>query len=97
MPKWSVVPSDGRGGTITYHEGPLALVFDWEFLVGRSVAAVWLRGRGDWDARAGWARGRRDEILPRVAAEVIRQKAPGCVARFDPGKPCEFVIEKTEI
>ena len=78
---WSVqVDRGGRAGYVGYAEPPGRLRFDWEMLAGG--IGVRLPTADAWDdecARQGcaWARGRRDEIVPRIAAEVQRLSAPG--------------------
>ncbi|MCP9917568.1 hypothetical protein [Cyanobium sp. ATX 6F1] len=43
----------------------------------------------EWDAHHPWAAGRRKQILERIAAEVVRQKAPSCSALI--GEPPGFI------
>jgi len=80
MPGWTVeIAERGRSGTIAYREGDGALVLAWEFGGTDEVVAILAFAADRWDARYPWAAGRRAEILSRVGAEVVRQKAPTCV------------------
>jgi hypothetical protein len=72
------IDQSGRGGRISYHENENVLFFDWEFSL--DGATVFVPSPDEWDARcqsdeASWAKGRRHEILERLAIEVRRQKA----------------------
>ncbi|WP_158218507.1 hypothetical protein [Synechococcus sp. 1G10] len=42
-----------------------------------------IREHSEWSARHPWAAGRRQEILERIAEEVVRQKAPTCSALIE--------------
>jgi hypothetical protein len=81
---WRVeIVVNGRDGSIIYHEGPWAASFYWEF-GGGGVIAIIHGGRPlGWNESYPWAIDRRDDILERVVKEVIRQKAPACVADMD--------------
>jgi len=74
----------GRCGTVTYHEAGHRLACYWEFGGSDAVAIVQCGAAADW-ARHPWALGRRADILQFIADEVVRQKAPGCLAEIDPG------------
>ena len=73
------IHQSGRGGRISYIEDERAPLFlDWEFAL--DGADVFVPTPEQWDAYwqnrdAGWAQGRRQEILERVAEEVRKQKA----------------------
>jgi hypothetical protein len=72
------IDQSGRGGTIRYIENEQTLSFDWEFSM--DGADVFVTTPELWDANcegrnAGWAKGRRQEILERVAAEVRERRA----------------------
>jgi hypothetical protein len=74
------IDQSGRGGRIRYAEHENALFFDWEFSL--DGATVFVPSPDEWDARCqgdetNWAKGRRHEILERLAEEVRRQKASG--------------------
>jgi len=74
----------GRGGYISYYEGPRAVSFYWEFGGGGDVAVIVHVGRtSGWCNQYPWAAGRQREILVRVAQEVIRQRAPECMSDID--------------
>ncbi len=80
------IQQTGRGGTIIYTEDHGSLSFDWEFAVGG--ADVFVTSPELWDANcasrgAGWAQGRRQEILERVADEVRQQQAPGSASTIE--------------
>ncbi len=81
---WSVgIGQDGRGGTIRYREPGGHLDFWWEFGGGDAIAIVQVGTADEWRRDHAWAAERRDEILRRVADEVIRQRAPSCTADVD--------------
>ncbi|HYW74518.1 MAG TPA: hypothetical protein VE961_26070 [Pyrinomonadaceae bacterium] len=76
----------GRGGTIYYLENDQSLSFDWEF--STDGADVFVTPPEQWDANcegrnAAWAKGRRGEILERVAAEIRAQKAHSARVSID--------------
>ena len=80
------IEQTGRGGTITYSEDQGSLSFDWEF--ASSGADVFVTPPAQWDANclgrgAGWATGRRQEILERVADEVRREKATSAAVSIE--------------
>jgi hypothetical protein len=81
---WSVsIEEEGRFGSVTYREPGGVLSFHWEFGGGDTVASIQVGDEALWRAQHPWAAGRRAEILRRVAAEVVRQKAPGSRAEID--------------
>src|SRR6266498_3749840 len=73
----------GRSGNVMYAEGG-----------GRQAQFYWEMGGGDvvflisglppqsWDSELPWAKGRRREILERVADTIILQEAPNCRAEL---------------
>ena len=80
------IEQSGRGGTIIYSEDAGSLSFDWEFAT--NGADMFVPNPQQWDANcrsrdAGWAQGRRQEILERVAEEVRRQKATSPVVTIE--------------
>jgi hypothetical protein len=84
-PDWQVTfTEEGRSGYVHYRESGGRLSFYWEFGGGDVVTAISVGSADAWERDHPWAAARREEILQRVAAEVIRQRAPGCVADFDP-------------
>jgi hypothetical protein len=80
---WSVeIESKGRCGYVHYFEGKDKISFDWEF-VGTPLAVIWGPLPDRWDTLFPWAKGRRTEIMQRIAGAVIRQKAPNCVPEYN--------------
>jgi hypothetical protein len=84
---WKVeIHGTGRGGTIDYDEGDdRRMEFDREIGGARDIIFI-IAGPEplNWDQANEWAAGRRDEIMQRVAAEVIRQRAANCVPDIHP-------------
>jgi hypothetical protein len=77
------IVEQGRTGHVTYQEDQHAITGYWEFGGGDVVAIVAMGSAEEWRARHPWARDRRAEILRVIAGEVIRQRAPSCVASID--------------
>jgi hypothetical protein len=72
------IQQTGRGGLVKYIEHGGELCFDWEF--ASRGADIFIPDPLQWDTYcrnhgAGWAEGKRQEILERVAQEVRTQKA----------------------
>lgn len=83
MDKWSVsIEQSGRGGRIIYSEEGHQIAFFWEFGAGDVLAIVTGPQPYLWDSQYPWTRGRRREILSRIAGSVIQQKAPESRAEF---------------
>jgi len=81
---WSVVIEEkGRYGTVHYRESGGTLSLSWEFGGNDVVAFISIESEAIWRTRYPWTAGRRAEILKRIAAEVIRQRAPRCHAEID--------------
>lgn len=81
---WEVlVAEDGRSGSVTYREAAGELRFYWEFGGGDAVASIAVGTAAEWEKKYPWAAPRRDEILQRVMADVIRQRAPTCTGVVD--------------
>ena len=80
---WLVSITSGKGpcGGVTYHEGAATISFPWEFVSGGDSIVYIDLSFVNW-SNYPWAIERRTEILQRVAQEVIRQKAPNCIAEF---------------
>lgn len=76
------IEDQGRCGTVTYHEAGKQLACYWEFGGDDVVVFVGCGNVADW-ARHPWALARRAEILKYIADEVVRQKAPTCLAQID--------------
>ena len=80
------IEQSGRGGTIRYFEDNQELTFDWEFAT--NGAYIFVAPAEQWDINccsrgAGWAAGRRQEILERLAEEVRVQKATSAVVSIE--------------
>ena len=80
------IEQTGRGGTVRYFEDGRELTFDWEFTM--DGADIFVPTPEQWDLNcrsrgAGWAEGRRQEILERVAEEVRAQKATSSVVNIE--------------
>ena len=68
----------GRSGGIVYREDGGGYE-TWRELAGDGVVVfVTVPTLLQWDRQVLWAVGRREEILTRIAAEAVRQKAPSC-------------------
>ncbi|MCG3148696.1 MAG: hypothetical protein PCFJNLEI_02141 [Verrucomicrobiae bacterium] len=81
---WRVdIEEKGRCGSVIYREPAGVITLDWEFGGGDAVAIITGGDEATWRAQHTWALARRTEILQRVAAEVIRQKAPASRAEID--------------
>jgi hypothetical protein len=82
--RWSVVVEEsGRSGSVIYREAEGAIVCPWEFSGGEAVVAVRVGTAAEWLRSHPWAVGRREEILGRIAGEVVRQRAPSCFMQLD--------------
>jgi len=81
---WSVaIEEQGRYGSITYREPSGTIPFYWEFGGNDVVVIISFENETYWNERHPWTKGRRAEILQRVADEVIRRRAPDCRAEID--------------
>ncbi len=80
------ISQQGREGYVTYHEDLRSISGYQEFGGGDVVAIVSMGNVADWRKQHAWALDRRAEILRYVADEVIRQKAPSCLAAIDEAK-----------
>jgi hypothetical protein len=82
--KWSVeIKTNGPSGYATYIEGQNRISFDWEFGgAPKTVTTIWGPRPNKWDELVPWAKGRRIEIMHRIAEEAIKQKARHCVAEY---------------
>ena len=79
------VITHGRDGEILYIENGNTCRFYWEFLGGDAIVGVTFPKKEKWDAAIPWAAGRQDEIMKKVAKEVVRKKAPGHKVRWADG------------
>jgi hypothetical protein len=80
------IDSAGRSGNVRYKEEGPPLEFWWEFTMDGAVINV--PAAQNWDAycdreNAGWAKGRRQEIIARLAEETRRQRAPSAKIAFE--------------
>jgi hypothetical protein len=78
-----VIHEHGRCGRIDYCEGDQLASVDWELGGGDVVAIIMTTSPDKWDKLYPWAAGRQIEILRRIGAEVVAQKAQGCVVDLD--------------
>lgn len=77
------IVENGRDGDVLYEEGGRTLSFYWAFGAGDVVTSISVGDVAEWRRDHPWAADRRDEIIARVAAETIRQRAPTCRAEID--------------
>ncbi len=80
------VKRTGRGGHVTYTEGGVSLRFNWD--INAEGEEIYVPPVSEWDAfceenGAGWAKGRRAEILGRVGQEYCRQRAKKATWRIE--------------
>jgi hypothetical protein len=81
---------DSRAWPLWTHrlcEGDRLASVDWEFGGGDVVAIIMSTPTDEWDRLYPWAAGRQAEILRCIGAEVVAQRARGCVIDFDPREP----------
>jgi hypothetical protein len=91
---WRVVIRErGRSGSVDYAERENSLSLYWEF-GGSVVAIIAVPRAAEWDARHAWAAGRMPEIMARIGAELVRQRAPGCTFEADPNDPRLFYVRE---
>ena|SRR2546426_831613 len=94
--QWRVeVVTDGRSGSVAYYEGSGCISFYWELGGGETVVIISVDDESTWSKQHPWAVGRRQEILERVAHEVVRQKAPSCRAEIDDAHGYIYIREHT--
>lgn len=68
----------GRAGRVRYDEaGAESYAFECELGAGNTLLIVVAPSSAEWSAALPWAAGRRQEVLDRLASEIVRQKAPG--------------------
>jgi hypothetical protein len=70
----------GKGGWVTYRERTHDARFSWKLAgkEGTLIAWVIVPTPKRWPDDVPWAPGRRDEILDRIAGELLRQRCPTC-------------------
>jgi hypothetical protein len=80
-----VVEAPGGGaGWIAYREQGESCRFAWELPAGRGASLrIAVPPAEQWDREVPWARGRRQQILARVAEEVIRKHCKRCRWEID--------------
>jgi hypothetical protein len=76
------IETSGRGGTIRYRDEAGTIPFDWEFGGEGCIAIIFLPTEAQWRDAYHRSADAATEIVAFVAAETIRQKAPGCVSRI---------------
>jgi hypothetical protein len=77
---YEVLIDHGKGGWLTYGEGGETARFSWKLAgkEGTLVAWVIVPTSKRWAEDVPWAADRRDEILDRIARELLRQRCPTC-------------------
>ncbi len=92
---WEVrIVEKGRFGYIDYIENGEICRCEWEFGGGDTLAILFVPAAQEWDTRYPWARGRRQEVLSRVATETRRQRAPLALIEWDDPRNCIYLKEK---
>lgn len=76
------IETSGRGGTIRYQDEAGNIPFDWEFGGAGCIAIIFLPAPAQWQDAYRRSAGEAEQIKAFVAAETIRQKAPGCTSRI---------------
>jgi len=96
-PQWTVtIEAKGRCGLIHYCEADNSALFDWEFGASRVVVFIWPRDANRWDEEYPWARGRKIEIMEKVARDVCRQKAPTCSFKINAAESLIEILEPSK-
>ncbi len=86
QPYQVTITQKGPGGWDIYTEGGRKLAFEWQFSAeGVAISVPTPQGWDDYCEKndAGWAKGRRQEILERIAQEVRRKKAKTAVISYE--------------
>jgi len=79
MSEWRVeIHGHGRAGSIKYFEQNHEALFGWELGAADVVFIITGPPPQDWDDQLPWAIGRREEVLSRIAREIVRTQAPRC-------------------
>lgn len=76
------IQQEGRGGTIYFEHAGGRIPLYWEFGAGDCIAIIFLPSDTAWEQAFGSAAARKADFINLIAAEIIRQKAPGCQARL---------------
>ena len=80
------ITKHGRAAIIHHVEDGGSYDFDAELGGGKVLLVIYApRDDGEWARRLPWAAGRRNEVLERVAREVVRQEARGSRFIVHPG------------
>ena len=71
---------EGRGGWVVYREGERSARFAWQLAGKEGTLVSWIvvPTEKHWPGEVPWAADRRDEILERIARDVMRQKCATC-------------------
>jgi hypothetical protein len=77
------ITDQGRSGFVVYQDHSGSLRFYWDFGGADVVVTLQVTDPAAWAAGPAWPIDRRADVLRFVAAEVIRQKAPGCLAEIE--------------
>jgi hypothetical protein len=92
---WKVsVIEAGRSGHIEYLESGHTCKCYWEFGGGDTIAIISVPSAGEWDIKYHWAKGRRHEILNRIANETRKLRAPTASIEWDDQRNCIYLREK---
>ncbi len=83
MSRRVTITSTGREGRVHYSDNARAIDGYFEFGGGDVITIVSMGSTEDWARAHAWASADRAAILRFVADEVIRQKAPSCVAEIE--------------
>ncbi len=78
-----MIVQNGRDGSVRYADGLRSIEGYWAFGGNDVVTIVSMGSRDDWAQAHEWAVDQRAGVLRFVADEVIRQRAPTCVAEID--------------
>ena len=75
--RWRVAfDEQGPDGYVRYEEGGRTLSFYWAFGAGNIIASISVGDDAEWRADYPEFAGRREEIIARIAAASIRERAP---------------------
>lgn len=75
--RWRVAFDEhGPDGYVRYKEGGRTLSFYWAFGAGNIIASISVGDDAEWRADYPEFAGRREEIIARIAAASIRERAP---------------------
>ncbi len=92
---WKVrVIEAGRSGHIEYIENGFTCQCYWEFGGSDTIAIITVPSTEEWDIKYPWARGRRYEVLNRIANETRRLRAPTASIEWDDNRNCIYLREK---